>query len=105
MLRPDNAELIEVLDLFTHSQTNRPLAVVAKLQPVIFEETPTVEAVERVIFGHDTNEWTASSCIHEGIIRPSAVDHADQTWLSAVGYQRLAFTPEEWWETNCRLKL
>lgn len=86
LLRESNFDLVEVIDLFCHPQTNIPLAMVAKLQPVVFEETPSVDSVEKLIFGHNTNEWTAASCIHEGIIRPSAVDSNDSDWLPAVGF-------------------
>ena len=82
MLRPDNAELIEVLDLFTHPQTVLLVAAVAKLQPVVFEQTPAVEVFENKIWAKH-NEWTASSCIQEGIIRSSAVGPAEKNWLSA----------------------
>ena len=51
-----------------------------------FEETPSVDSVAKLIFGHNTNEWTAASCIHEGIIRPSAVDSNESDWLPAVGF-------------------
>ena len=83
LLRESNFELVEVIDLFCHPQTNIPLAMVAKLQPVVFEETPSVNSAEKLIFGHNTNEWTAATCIHEGIIRPSAVDPND--YKSNVG--------------------
>ena len=92
LLRESNFELVEVIDLFCHPQTNIPLAMVAKLQPVVFEETPSVNSAEKLIFGHNTNEWTAATCIHEGIIRPSAVDPNDSDWLPAVGFYARGIT-------------
>ena len=58
-----------------HSASFRSLITVTRVY--IFGtagETPSIDSVEKVLFGHNTNEWTAASCIHEGIIRPSAVD-------------------------------
>ena len=92
LLRESNFDLVEALDLFCHPQTNLPLAMVAKLQPVVFEETPSIDSVEKVLFGHNTNEWTAASCIHEGIIRPSAVDPKELDWLTAVGFYARGIT-------------
>ena len=85
-IRPDNYSLIETMDLFTDDRRNQPLAIVAKLQPVIFEQRPQPQTVQQVIFGHNTNSWTAASCIEEGLIRPSAVDPTDLSWLPAVGF-------------------
>jgi hypothetical protein len=53
---------------------------------VIFEQRPQPQTVQQVIFGHNTNSWTAASCIEEGLIRPSAVDPTDLSWLPAVGF-------------------
>ena len=83
-IRPENYSLIEAIDLFSDDRNNKPLAIVAKLQPVIFEQRPQPQIVQQIIFGHNTNTWTAASCIQEGLIRPSAVDFTDSTWIAAV---------------------
>ena len=85
-IRPENYSLIEAIDLFSDDRNNKPLAIVAKLQPVIFEQRPQPQIVQQIIFGHNTNTWTAASCIKEGLIRPSAVDFTDSTWIAAVGF-------------------
>ena len=53
---------------------------------MIFEQRPQPQIVQQIIFGHNTNTWTAASCIQEGLIRPSAVDFTDSTWIAAVGF-------------------
>ena len=47
---------------------------------------PNHRLFSRSYFGHNTNTWTAASCIKEGLIRPSAVDFTDSTWIAAVGF-------------------
>ena len=81
LLHESKFDLVEALDLFCHPQTNLLLTMVTKLQQVVLRKTPSTDSVEKVIFGHNTNEWTAASCIHEGIIRPSAVDPNELDWL------------------------
>ena len=85
-IRPDNYSLIENMDLFTDDRHNQPSAIVAKLQPVIVEQRPQPQTVQQVIFGHNTNSWTAASRIEDGLIRPSAVDPTDLSWLPAVRF-------------------
>ena len=85
-IRPDNYSLIATIDLFTDDRHDMPLAIVPKLQPVIFEQRPQPQIAQHIIFGHNTNAWTAASCIEEGLMRPSAVDPADPSWLAAVGF-------------------
>ena len=78
--------LTGTIDLFTDDRHNMPLAIVAKLQLVIFEQRPRPQIAQHIIFGHNTNAWTAASCIEEGLIRPSAVDPTDPSWLAALGF-------------------
>ena len=51
-IRPENYSLIEAIDLFSDDRNNKPLAIVAKLQPVIFEQRPQPQIVQQIIFGH-----------------------------------------------------
>ena len=49
-IRPENYSLIEAIDLFSDDRNNKPLAIVAKLQPVIFEQRPQPQIVQQIIF-------------------------------------------------------
>jgi hypothetical protein len=49
---------------------------------VIFEQRPQPQTVQQVIFGHNTNSWTAASCIEEGFS-----DHPLSTQQICHGYQ------------------
>ena len=77
-IRPENYSLIEAIDLFSDDRNNKPLAIVAKLQPVIFEQRPQPQIVQQIIFGH---KIPIRGQLPHG---PSAVDFTDSTWIAAV---------------------
>ena len=52
---------MEAIDLFIEECHNKPLAIVAKLKPVVFEQRPQPNITQQIIFGHNTNALTAAS--------------------------------------------
>ena len=47
--------------LFIEECHNKPLAIVAKLKPVVFEQQPQPNISQQIIFGQNTNALTAAS--------------------------------------------
>lgn len=74
-----NMKLVSASFVFRDDRS--PLAVVARLEAVIFEANPPIRPKRILWSAHNTGALATAAAISEGIIRPSASDPKDEEWL------------------------
>ena len=80
-----NSGLVETTGILADHR-GRPLAVVSKLTPNHLEISSSFDSKFYYMFAHNTSALSAAHSIAEGVIRPSASDPKDSTWLPANSF-------------------
>ena len=77
---------VECIDLLFDHQNQSLVAIVARLEPVVFTQEPEIPAAEYICYAHNTNPQSAADSLFHGYIRPSSTDPQDETWIPALTF-------------------
>ena len=85
MLYPSSIDLVQTFDLVGDHQ-NRPLAIRSKLIPNDLEISERCDFRFHYLFAHNNSALSAIHSVAEGVVRPSASDPRDSTWIPANSF-------------------
>ena len=85
MLYPSPIDLVQTFDLVGDHQ-NRPLAIRSKLIPNDLEIRERCDFRFHYLFAHNNSALSAIHSVAEGVVRPSASDPHDSTWIPANSF-------------------